>query len=53
MSTRVFDEWRDQPLDEILYVCRDLAENPEFPTVKKWRENGGKVLGHFQEARFL
>ena len=48
MSTRVFYEWRDQPLDEILYVCRELAENPEFPTVKKWRENGGKVLGHFQ-----
>jgi len=48
MSTRIFDEWRDQPLDEILSLCRDLVENPEFPTVKKWRKNGGKVLGHFQ-----
>lgn len=48
MSTRIFDEWRDQPLDEIMTVCRDLVENPEFPTVKKWRKNGGKVLGHFQ-----
>jgi benzoyl-CoA reductase subunit C len=48
MSTRIFDEWQDQPLDEIMTICRDLVENPEFPTVKKWRENGGKVLGHFQ-----
>jgi benzoyl-CoA reductase subunit C len=48
MSRFVFDDWRGQPLDEILYLCRELVENPEFPTVKKWRENGGKVLGHFQ-----
>jgi benzoyl-CoA reductase subunit C len=48
MSTYVFNEWRGRDLDEILYHCRELVENPEFPTVKRWRENGGKVLGHFQ-----
>lgn len=48
MSPRVFDEWRDQPLDEMLTACRELVEDPEFPTVKRWRDNGGKVAGHFQ-----
>jgi benzoyl-CoA reductase subunit C len=49
MSTdAVFTEWHDQPLEEILYQCRELVEDTEFPTVKRWRERGGKVLGHFQ-----
>lgn len=48
MNTRVFQEWRDQPLEEIFTACRELVENPEFPTVKRWREAGGKVVGHFQ-----
>jgi len=38
----------DLPLDEILHECRELTEDAEFPTVRKWRERGGKVLGHFQ-----
>jgi len=48
MNKRVFNEWRDQPLEEVLYHCRELVEDPEFPTVKRWREAGGKVAGHFQ-----
>ncbi len=44
----VFEEWRDQPLDEALSACRELVEDPEYPTVKRWREAGGKVAGHFQ-----
>jgi benzoyl-CoA reductase subunit C len=44
----VFTEWHDQPLEEVLYQCRELVEDTEFPTVRRWRENGGKVLGHFQ-----
>jgi benzoyl-CoA reductase subunit C len=48
MTTRVFDEWRDKPLDDILTACRELVEDPEYPTVKRWREAGGKVAGHFQ-----
>jgi benzoyl-CoA reductase subunit C len=48
MSVTVFDDWRGKPLDEILIDCRDLVENPEYPTVKRWRESGGKVVGHFQ-----
>jgi len=44
----VFPEWRDQPLDEMLYQCRELVEDTDFPTVQRWRDAGGKVVGHFQ-----
>ena len=37
-----------QPLDRALGACRDLVEDPDFPTVHAWKERGGKVLGHFQ-----
>ena len=46
--TRTFDNWRDQPLEEVLTLCRDTVEDPDYPTVKRWRELGGKVVGHFQ-----
>ena len=42
--TTVFNEWRNKPLDEILYQCRELVEDTDFPTVKKWRADGGKIL---------
>jgi len=44
----VFPEWRDQPLDEMLHRCRELVEDADFPTVRRWRAGGGKVIGHFQ-----
>jgi benzoyl-CoA reductase subunit C len=44
----IFPEWQDAPLDEILYQCRELVEDTDFPTVRRWRERGGKVIGHFQ-----
>ncbi len=44
----VLDGWRDKPLEEVLAEFRDLVEDPDFPTVRRWREAGGKVLGHFQ-----
>jgi len=43
-----FPEWRDRPLDDILYHCRELLEDAAYPTVRRWREAGGKVVGHFQ-----
>ena len=43
-----FPDWRDRPLDEVLYECRELIEDTDFPTVRRWREAGGKVIGHFQ-----
>ena len=29
-------------------LCRDLTEDPEHPVARAWREQGGKILGHFQ-----
>lgn len=44
----VFPEWRDRPLEETLVCCRELLEDTDFPTVRRWRDAGGKVVGHFQ-----
>ncbi len=35
-------------LSETLWYCREMLEDNDLPTVRKWREAGGKVLGHFQ-----
>jgi benzoyl-CoA reductase subunit C len=48
VNERVFNEWRDKPLEEVLYECREMLEDTTFPTVRRWRETGGKVIGHFQ-----
>ncbi len=48
MKDKVFTRWQGQPLNEVLYECRELLEDMEYPTVRKWREGGGKVVGHFQ-----
>jgi benzoyl-CoA reductase subunit C len=46
----IFPEWRNRNLDDALYECRELFEDTTFPTVRRWRERGGKVVGHFQVA---
>jgi len=38
----------DAPLDRIISACRVLLRDTTFPTVRRWRDRGGKVLGHFQ-----
>jgi benzoyl-CoA reductase subunit C len=48
MTAPVFPEWLGQPVEDILYHCRELVEDVDFPTVRRWREAGGKVIGHFQ-----
>lgn len=48
MTVRVLDSKPYGTLNDALYLCRDLLEDTDFPTVKRWREAGGKVLGHFQ-----
>jgi len=42
------DEPDGRPLDQILQLARELVEDPEYPIVRRWREAGGKVIGHFQ-----
>ena len=34
--------------DALIGAARDLLEDTTFPTVREWRERGGKVAGHFQ-----
>lgn len=48
ITVHLFETWRDKPLDDILYECQELLEDMTFPTVWRWREAGGKVVGHFQ-----
>lgn len=44
----VFPEWRGKSLDGVLTECAILAEDFTYPTVRRWREAGGTVVGHFQ-----
>jgi benzoyl-CoA reductase subunit C len=49
MAQTVFTEWQhSEGLDGILSKCRELIADTDFPTVRRWREAGGKVVGHFQ-----
>jgi benzoyl-CoA reductase subunit C len=48
MKVRVLPEYQSLPLEEALTICTDIVEDPEMLTVAKWRESGGKVVGHFQ-----
>jgi len=47
-DVRVFPEWRGKDLDGLLHACVELLEDTDFPTAKRWRESGGKIVGHFQ-----
>ncbi|MEE8394704.1 MAG: 2-hydroxyacyl-CoA dehydratase family protein, partial [bacterium] len=47
-NERFFEGWEGKPLEEVLFLSQELASDPAYPTVRKWREAGGKVLGHFQ-----
>ena len=38
----------ERGLDAVLAYARDVVEDPDFPTVRRWRDTGGRVLGHFQ-----
>jgi benzoyl-CoA reductase subunit C len=44
----VFPEWKGRDLDGVFASCQDLVEDLSFPTVSRWRERGGRVVGHFQ-----
>jgi benzoyl-CoA reductase subunit C len=48
MTVKVLDSRPFSPLGDVLDLCRELVEDPAYPTVRRWREAGGKVLGHFQ-----
>ena len=35
-------------LDQVLTSVQEVFDDITFPTVRRWREQGGKVVGHFQ-----
>lgn len=45
---QLFESWQGKAIDDLLYECRELLEDTSFPTVRRWRQAGGKVVGHFQ-----
>jgi benzoyl-CoA reductase subunit C len=45
---RLLPPWEGKSLEEVLSACRDFVEDTDFPTVRRWREEGGRILGHFQ-----
>ncbi len=47
-ATETLDQLDGKSLDGILATALDLLEDNSFPSVRKWRESGGKVIGHFQ-----
>jgi benzoyl-CoA reductase subunit C len=48
VNARLLDDWKQASTDDVLAMCRDLVEDPDMPTVARWRDAGGKVIGHFQ-----
>ena len=44
----LLDTFAGKPFEAVVADLRDVLEDAEYPTVKRWREGGGKVLGHFQ-----
>src|SRR3990170_8448528 len=41
-------DWDGKPLPDILRAARELVEDDSYPSVRRWREAGGRVIGHFQ-----
>ena len=47
-EARWIPELTDDSLNELLWSARELLEDDTYPTVARWRREGGKVVGHFQ-----
>lgn len=44
----VYPGWQGAPLTEILFGCREAVEEADYSMVDRWRDGGGRVVGHFQ-----
>lgn len=44
----LLDSWAGKRFDTVVGDLRDVLEDADYPTVKRWRAAGGKVIGHFQ-----
>lgn len=47
-QTDMLGPWRGRPLSELLFLCREAIEEGDFSMVERWRDQGGRVVGHFQ-----
>jgi len=47
-ATETIDNLDGKTLEGLLASSLELLEDNSFPSVRKWREGGGKVIGHFQ-----
>jgi benzoyl-CoA reductase subunit C len=47
-NLRLINDWQGSTLEQVLNTCRELVGGTDFPTVRRWREAGGAVVGHFQ-----
>lgn len=47
-TLRLLGDWDALSLEELVVLARETIEDPTLPTVARWREAGGKVVGHFQ-----
>lgn len=48
MLTRTLDEHGATRIEDLINFARDVLDDTDFPSVRRWREAGGKVVGHFQ-----
>jgi benzoyl-CoA reductase subunit C len=48
MTSPLLNSLDGRSLEDILEESQALVEDPTYPTVRSWREEGGKVIGHFQ-----
>lgn len=40
--------WTGGAIEPLFTAARKVLEDPTFPTVRRWRDAGGRVVGHFQ-----
>ncbi len=48
MVTPLLDDRSGRSLEARLQLAQSIVEDPTYPTVRRWRAAGGKVVGHFQ-----
>ena len=48
MVTPLLERRPGRSLEEILAEAQTVVEDTDFPTVRRWRDAGGRVVGHFQ-----
>lgn len=48
MAKKTFEFPQNGSYEDIFSACKTLFEDMSFPAASRWREAGGKILGHFQ-----